>query len=87
MITALPKDQGRYLFFDMQVSLDDGRKVSKTVLIYWCPNTLKVTERVSMASTKTSVESKIQHNVKLDADSIAELDHKEIYAFVLSKSK
>lgn len=87
MVAAVPKDQGRYIFFDMQVNLDDGRKVNKTVLIYWCPNTLKVTERVSMASTKTSVESKIQHNVKLDVDSTAELDYKEIYAFVLSKSK
>lgn len=85
MVEKLPANEGRYVVYDYHVETEDGRKGNKLVLVYWCPQTLKVPEKMIMSTNKTVIQGKLDCPLQLIADCKAEVDESEIARLVKSK--
>ena len=68
-VNELPNDKCIYFLFDYSYELDK-RKISKIVLIIWCPLNAPTKQKVSFAFTKKTWEKKFKGIHKLiEADS------------------
>ena len=85
MLEFLPEKEGRFVVYDYEVTLEDGRKSSRLVLIYWCPLNMAVHGKMVMSTNKSTVQGKLECQLQLLADSKAEVDEKEISSLVKSK--
>lgn len=85
MVAMLPEKEGRFVIYDYHVTLEDGRKGGKLVLIYWCPQNMGVQAKMVMSTNKNTIQGKLDCPLQLLADSKAEVDEKEICNLVKSK--
>jgi len=55
MVESLKEDFGCFVVFDMRFE-HAGRQMYRPLLVSWCPDTLKVTDRMMIGSNKDSVK-------------------------------
>ena len=56
LIEKLPENDCRFVVYDMDFQSDDGRPVSKIVLIAWSPDVAKVRSKMLYSGTKEAVK-------------------------------
>jgi hypothetical protein len=92
MVGNLPKDGGRYIVYDFPITMDDGRKLTRLVFIYWCPEGVSIHNKMVVSSNKVVINGKLDCQLSISChDSsdvtpfLLQIDEKEITKFVKSK--
>lgn len=78
-IASLPADDCRYLIADYIMHLNDGRVVSRTMLINWVPANTKLKLRMYFSTYKKAVMNALTNiQVEIVADNMDELTDENI---------
>lgn len=78
MCEQLPDDDGRYVVFDYQKKMDDGRLVNKLLFVYWCPDGVKITRKIQLSSNKVPIEGKLPCQISIACGDRSDLEATEI---------
>ncbi|KAE8280468.1 Cofilin-2 [Larimichthys crocea] len=84
--TMLPPDSCRYVLYDCHYETKESSKKEELVLVVWCPETAKIKEKMSYASSKVALKKVItgvKHDLQLNDP--ADFESRDCFAEKLSK--
>lgn len=78
-VASLPAEDCRYLIADYVIHLNDGRVVSRTILVNWVPQCTKMKLRMAYSTCKKALNNALPNiQVEIVADNKEDLADSEI---------
>lgn len=78
MTDALPDDEGRYIVFDYEKNLDDGRQLKKLLYIFWSPDTASIKKKVLYSNNNGNIKSTFDLSINISCHDRSDIEQEEI---------